>query len=85
MIESQKANYLAPDDIVKKYKELEIQQQRDKVYNSKVICAILDFVKTLKDPTQELDKIVEDIKRRTGGYSIVGITRARPYKGKINL
>jgi hypothetical protein len=62
-IDSQKANYLAPDDIVKKYRELEIQQQRDKVYHGKVICAILDFVKTLKDPPQELDKIVDDIKK----------------------
>jgi hypothetical protein len=62
-IESQKANYLALDDIVKKYKELEIQYQRDKVYNGKVICAILDFVKTLKDPPQELDKFVEEIKK----------------------
>jgi hypothetical protein len=53
---------LAPDDIVKKFRELEIQYQRDKVYNGKVICAILDFVKTLKDP-QELDKFVEEIKK----------------------
>jgi hypothetical protein len=49
-IDSHKASYLAPDDIVKKYRELEIQHQRDKLYNGKVICAILDFVKTLKDP-----------------------------------
>jgi hypothetical protein len=63
-IESQKAKYLAPDDIVKKYQELEIQYQRDKVYNGKVICAILDFVKTLKDPPQELDKFVEEIKTK---------------------
>jgi len=54
---------LAPDDIVKKFRELEIQYQRDKVYNGKVICAILDFVKTLKDPPQELDKFVEEIKK----------------------
>ncbi len=45
-IDSQKASYLAPDDIVKKYRELEIQHHRDKLYNGKVICAILDFVKT---------------------------------------
>ncbi len=51
-IDSQKANYLAPDDIVKKYKELEVQHQRDKVYNGKVICTILDFTKTLKHPPQ---------------------------------
>jgi hypothetical protein len=63
-IESQKAKYLAPDDIVKKYQELEIQYQRDKVYNGKFICAILDFVKTLKDPPQELDKFVEEIKTK---------------------
>jgi hypothetical protein len=62
-IESQKASYLAPDDIVKKYKELEIQYHRDKVYNGKVICAILDFVKTLKDPPQELEKFVKKIKK----------------------
>jgi hypothetical protein len=36
-IDSQKASYLAPDDIVKKYRELEIQHQRDKLYNGKVI------------------------------------------------
>jgi hypothetical protein len=30
-IDSQKANYLAPDNIVNKYRELEIQQQRDEV------------------------------------------------------
>ena len=53
-IAPQKASYLAPDDIVKKYRELEIQHQRDKLYNGKVICAILDFVKTLKDPPQNL-------------------------------
>ncbi len=53
---------MAPDDIVKKFRELEIQYQRDKVYNGKVICAILDFVKTLKDP-QELVKFVEEIKK----------------------
>jgi hypothetical protein len=62
-IDSQKASYLAPDDIVKKYKELEIQYKREKVYNGKVMCAILDFVKTLKDPPQELDKFVEEIKK----------------------
>jgi hypothetical protein len=62
-IDSQKANYLAPDDIVKKYKELEIQYQRDKVYNGKVMCAIVDFVKTLKDLPQELDKFVKEIKK----------------------
>ncbi len=44
-IDSPKANYLAPDDIVKKYKELEVQYQRDKVYNGKVICAILTSLK----------------------------------------
>jgi hypothetical protein len=54
---------LAPDDIVKKYRELEIQQQRNKVYHGKVICAILDIMKMLKEPTQELDKIVEEIKK----------------------
>ena len=27
------------------------------------MCAILDFVKTLKDPLQEFDKFVEDIKK----------------------
>jgi hypothetical protein len=42
---------------------LEIQYQRDKVYNGKVICAILDFVKTLKDAPQELDKFVKEIKK----------------------
>jgi hypothetical protein len=57
-IDSQKASYLAPDDIVKKYRELEIQHQRDKLYNGKVICAILDFVKTLKDPPPEFDQFV---------------------------
>jgi len=62
-IDSQKASYLAPDDIVKKYKELEIQYKREKVYNGKVMCAILDFVKTLKDLPQELDKFVEEIKK----------------------
>jgi hypothetical protein len=62
-LELQKANYLIPDDIVKKYKELEIQQQRDKVYHGKVICAILDFKKTLKDPPQELDKIVDKLRK----------------------
>jgi len=54
---------LAPDDIVKKYRELEIQQQWNKVYHGKVICAILDIMKMLKEPTQELDKIVEEIKK----------------------
>jgi len=63
-IDSQNVNYLAPDDIVKKYRELEIQQQRYKVYHGKVICAILYFVKTLKDPTQELNKIVDENKKR---------------------
>jgi hypothetical protein len=58
-IASQKASYLAPDDIVKKYKELEIQYHRDKVHNGKIICAILDFVKTLKDPPQEFEQFVE--------------------------
>jgi len=62
-IDSQKASYLAQDDIVKKYKELEIQYHRDKVYNGKIICAILDFVKTLKDPPQEFDKFVKDNKK----------------------
>ena len=62
-IAAQKASYLAPDDIVKKYRELEIQQQRDKLYNGKVICAILDFVKTLKDPPPEFDQFVADIKK----------------------
>jgi hypothetical protein len=62
-IDMHKANYLAPDDIVKKYRELEIQHQRDKLYNGKVICAILDFVKTLKDPPPEFDQFVEDIKK----------------------
>ncbi len=42
---------------------MEIQYQRDKVYNGKVICAILDFVKTLKDAPQELDKFVKEIKK----------------------
>jgi hypothetical protein len=42
---------------------LEIQYHRDKVYNGKVICAILDFVKTLKDPPQELEKFVKEIKK----------------------
>ena len=60
-IASQKASYLAPDDIVKKYRELEIQQQRDKLYNGKVICAILDFVKTLKDTPPEFDQFVAEI------------------------
>ena len=62
-IAPQKASYLAPDDIVKKYRELEIQHQRDKLYNGKVICAILDFVKTLKDPPPEFDQFVADIKK----------------------
>jgi hypothetical protein len=62
-IDSHKASYLAPDDIVKKYRELEIQHQRDKLYNGKVICAILNFVKTLKDPPPEFDQFVEDIKK----------------------
>jgi len=62
-IDSKRESYLAQDDIVKKYKELEIQYHRDKVYNGKVMCAILDFVKTLKDPPQEFDKFVEDIKK----------------------
>ncbi len=57
-IDSQKDNYLAPDDIVKKYRELEIQQKRDKIYYGKVISAIIDFIKTLKVPNQELNKIV---------------------------
>jgi hypothetical protein len=42
---------------------LEIQYQRDEVYNGKVMCAILDFVKTLKDPPQELNKFVKEIKK----------------------
>ena len=65
-IASQKASYLAPDDIVKKYRELEIQQQRDKLYNGKVICAILDFVKTLKDtPPEFVAEIKKDGKQVT--------------------
>jgi len=49
-IGASKASYLSPDDIVKKYKELEVQYHKDKINNGKIICAILDFVKTLKDP-----------------------------------
>jgi hypothetical protein len=74
-IDSQKANYLAPDDIVKKYRELEIQQQRYKVYHGKVISANLNFVKTLKDPTQEIDKLVDEIKKGKRGYSVEQIER----------
>jgi hypothetical protein len=62
-IDSQKASYLAPNDIVKKYKELEIQYHTINVYNGRVICAILDFVKTLKDPPQELEQFVKEIKK----------------------
>jgi hypothetical protein len=62
-IDANKASYLAPDDIVKKYKELEVQYHRDKINNGKIICAILDFVKTLKDPPQEFKQFVEEIKK----------------------
>jgi hypothetical protein len=62
-VDSQKASYLAPDDIVKKYKELEVQYHRDKINNGKIICAILDLVKTLKDLPQEFEQFVEEIKK----------------------
>jgi hypothetical protein len=62
-IDSNKASYLAPDDIVKKYKELEVRYHRDKINNGKIICAILDFVKTLKDPSREFEQFVQEIKK----------------------
>jgi hypothetical protein len=64
-LDPQGANYLAPDDIVKKYKELEVQYHKDKINNGKIICTILDYVKTLKDPPKEFDQFVEDIKKDT--------------------
>jgi hypothetical protein len=64
-IDPQKANYLASDDIVKKYRELEVQYHKDKINNGKIICAILDFVKTLKDPPQEFNQFVKEIKKDT--------------------
>jgi hypothetical protein len=57
-IDPQSANYLAHDDIVKKYKELEVQYHKDKINNGKIICTILDYVKRLKDPPQEFDQFV---------------------------
>jgi hypothetical protein len=62
-IGASKASYLSPDDMVKKYKELEVQYHKDKINNGKIICAILDFVKTLKDPPQEFEQFVEEIKK----------------------
>jgi hypothetical protein len=62
-IGTSKASYLSPDDIVKKYKELEVQYHKDKISNGKIICAILDFVKTFKDPPQEFEQFVEEIKK----------------------
>jgi hypothetical protein len=62
-IGTSKASYLSPDDIVKKYKELEVQYHKDKISNGKIICVILDFVKTFKDPPQEFEQFVEEIKK----------------------
>ena len=64
-IDPQKANYLAPDDIVKTYRELEVQYHKDKINKGNIICAILDFVKTLKDLPQEFNQFVEEIKKDT--------------------
>jgi hypothetical protein len=62
-LDPQNVNYLAPDDVVKKYKELEVQYHKDKINNGKIICTILDYIKTFKDPRKRSTNFSRKSKR----------------------